>query len=180
MLKEKGIGLDRKGSPPRAIPRQLLPATYLGRSVHRNSPPGLYCRRMLQHTAEFRLGKVAGMVTSIEASRNSQSCWYLYMCTYWTMRMDNDGYYSVTCLECGREFCAVTWTHLKFVHGMTIGNYRYAHPDAPLQSDYCIELRVTPPQDGEGYREYCEMKSEVIQRYWNSPVGRKRRGLGGG
>ena len=47
---------------------------------------------------------------------------------------------SVQCLECGKYFRSITWTHLRHKHNMDISQYLKQHPDAQLQCNELLEL----------------------------------------
>ena len=49
---------------------------------------------------------------------------------------------TVECLECGREFKAITNTHLKS-HGMTLDQYRKKYPGVQIISEFTVAKRVT-------------------------------------
>jgi len=42
---------------------------------------------------------------------------------------------SVTCKLCGGKFSRITWSHLKFSHNFTLGEYRLMFPSVPLTSE---------------------------------------------
>ncbi len=80
------------------------------------------------------------------------------------LRMSNS---LVECLECGCFFYTLE-VHVR-VHGITIGDYRYKHPDVKTSSETCDENRRKGQERKWSRPEEHSKLSEKVRETWNSP-----------
>ena len=76
----------------------------------------------------------------------------------------------VTCLLCGREFDAVTNTHLKSEHGITVADYRKMFPSADLMSEE-IKQRIVDSLEGRVVSEETRQKLSESNKGNTSALG---------
>lgn len=81
----------------------------------------------------------------------------------------------VECLLCGEFFDSITWSHLKYMHGITTQDYQEEFDYPPMQGEDFIERRIEPIRGIVQDEEYCEMHSRAAQEWWDSPEGEKRK-----
>jgi len=87
--------------------------------------------------------------------------------------VDNNG--QIQCQLCGEWLQHITWTHLKWFHRMTVGQYRGLFPGFPLQSEDYVDSRMDSLRGSTQPLDLCEERSKIASAWWQTPAGMAQR-----